>query len=146
MTRRKTLATAIVLLAVVVAVLLLLSRCSSGKTISGSGTAARGSIVGDWRVTYGAPAVVTIARSQAGYAMTAKTPVRVTTASCDLPPGTLIATFATDGADSYTGQHGLWNISNCTFAEQTNVTLTLHRDGHLSEVLGNGERHNLTRA
>lgn len=77
--------------------------------------------------------------------MTAKTPVQVTNASCNLPPGTLIATFAANGADSYTGQHGLWNISNCTFAQQTTVTLTLHRDGHLSEVLGNGERHNLTR-
>lgn len=144
MTRRKTVATAVVLLAVVVAVLLLLSRCSSGKTISGSGSTA--SIVGDWRVTYGAPAVVTIARSQTGYTMVAKTPVRVVTSTCDLPPGTLIATFAADGADSFAGQHGLWNISDCTLAQQTTVTFTLHRDGHLSEVLGNGDRRNLTRA
>lgn len=143
-TRRKGLTVATVLVAVVVAILLLLSRCSTASSIAGRGST--GSIVGDWRVTYGAPAVVTIAGSQAGYAMRSKTPLRVTTASCDLPPGTLIATFAADGADSYTGHHGLWNVSNCTFAQQTNVTLTLHRDGHLSELLGNGERYNLTRA
>lgn len=146
MTLRRTVASVAILLALLVAVLLLLSRCSTGQSISGIGSSAGGSIVGDWRITYGAPAVVTIARSPAGYTMTAKTPVRVTGGSCDLPPGTLIATFAAEGRGSYTGQHGLWIRSNCTFYQQTTVTVTLHRDGQLSEVLGNGETHNLTRA
>lgn len=140
-TVRKTLVAAAVLVVVLVAMLLLLSRCS--RSIAGRGSV--GSIVGDWWVTYGAPSVVTIRRSHAGYVMTAKTPVRVTTGTCDLPSGTVIARFAANRGGSFTGRHGLWDPSTCAFAQQTTVTLTLLRDGRLTELIGNGERYDLTR-
>src|SRR4051794_29100311 len=94
----------ITLVVVVVAALLLLSRCS--RSVAGRGSLA--TIVGDWWVTYGAPAVVTITRSDGGYLMTAKTPVRVATKTCDLPSGTEIATFKARTDGSFAGQHGLW--------------------------------------
>jgi hypothetical protein len=127
---------------VVVAALLMLSRCS--RSIAGRGSLA--TIVGDWWVTYGSPAVVTIKRSHAGYVMTAKTPLRVEAKTCDLPSGTVVATFAAHSGASFKGQHGLWNPSNCVFAVNTTVTLTLHRDDRLTELIGpTRERHDLTR-
>lgn len=57
-------------------------------------TQASDSVVGEWNVTYGAPALVTILQSGAVFTETAKTPVRVTGSSCDLPSGTVIATFS----------------------------------------------------
>ena len=131
----------ITLVVVVVAALLLLSRCS--RTVAGRGSLA--TIVGDWWVTYGAPAVVTITRSHGGYLMTAKTPVRVATKTCDLPSGTEIATFKARTDGSFAGQHGLWNPSNCVFAEHTGVTLALHGEDHLAMLIGNAQRYELTR-
>jgi plastocyanin len=93
-------------------------------------------ILGDWTVTYGAPAVVTISGSSGSYSVTAKTPVRVTGSSCDLPKGTLIATFSGSGP-SYSGQHGLWYTSNCSFAYWTSMSLTLNGNV-LSGPLGGG--------
>lgn len=57
-------------------------------------------IVGDWNVTYGAPAVVTMTLSGGVYTVTAKTPVQVTGSSCDLPVGTIIATFSSTGSNT----------------------------------------------
>lgn len=83
------------------------------------------SIRGAWHVTYGAPAVVTISSSPGGYAMTAKTRVRLTRTSCFLRAGTILAHFSGSGY-SYSGQHGLWYVRNCRFARWTPVTLTLN--------------------
>src|ERR1019366_8025668 len=49
-------------------------------------------IVGDWNVSYGAPAVVTMTLSGGSYTETAKTPLQVTGGPCYLPVGTIIAT------------------------------------------------------
>jgi hypothetical protein len=81
-------------------------------------------ILGDWNVTYGAPAVVTISSAGAAYTVTAKSPVRVTGGSCDLPPGTVIATFSGSGK-SYSGRHGLWQMADCSFGQWTALILTL---------------------
>jgi hypothetical protein len=62
--------------------------------------AASDPIVGDWNVTYGAPAVVTMSLSGGVYTETAKTPVRVTVGSCVLPAGTSIATFSSTAANT----------------------------------------------
>lgn len=93
-------------------------------------------IVGDWNVTYGAPAVVTISGSGGAYTETAKSPVRVTGSSCYLAPGTIIATFSGLGT-SYTGQHGLWYVNNCSFARWVSLRLTLNGNT-LKGVFGDG--------
>lgn len=54
-------------------------------------------IVGDWNVTYGAPATVELSQWGGEYTETAKTPVRVTGASCDIPAETVTATFKQTG-------------------------------------------------
>jgi hypothetical protein len=102
------------------------------------------SVTGDWIVTYGAPAVVTISASGGSYDLTAKTPVLVAGgATCYLPTGTLIATFSGSGT-SYSGQHGLWYTSNCAFAYWTSLSLTLSGNT-LAGVLGDGEAYTFTR-
>lgn len=95
-------------------------------------------IVGNWYVTYGAPAVLTISLSSGVYTATALTPVRVTGSSCDLPPGTVIASFSGSG-NSYSGQHGLWYTSDCSFGYWDPTSFTLSTDGNsLAGVLGGG--------
>ena len=102
------------------------------------------SVIGEWNVTYGAPAVVTISSTGTdSYTMVAETPVEVTGSSCSLPVGTTIATFSGSGT-SYTGEHGLWNVSTCAFVEWTSLSLTLSGNSMI-EYLGNGEVHTLTR-
>lgn len=101
---------------------------SSGVTVSAAPNSDP--IVGDWNVTYGAPATVTMSQSGAEYTETAKTPVRVTGASCDIPAGTVIATFKQTGAGKYSGKHGLWSTSNCAFGNWTEATFTLSSDGN----------------
>jgi endoglucanase len=93
-------------------------------------------IVGDWNVTYGAPAVVTISGSSSAYTVTAKSPVRVTGSSCDLSPGTIIATFSGSG-NTYSGQHGLWYTGDCSFGRWTSLSLALS-GSTLTGVLGEG--------
>jgi hypothetical protein len=89
------------------------------------------SIIGDWSVSYnGTPAVVTMSLSGGVYSVTADTPVRVS--SCFLPPGTLLATFSGSGG-SYSGQHGLWYVSDCSFGYWDPMTCTL--DGSTPPVL-----------
>jgi hypothetical protein len=109
--------------------------------------AASDPIVGDWNVTYGAPAVVTMSLSGGVYTETAKTPVRVTVGSCVLPAGTSIATFSSTGPNTYSGQHGLWDVSTCAFAFSTSLSLTLSSDGRtLTGPLGSGGDVTFTRA
>jgi uncharacterized protein (DUF2147 family) len=104
-------------------------------------------IVGDWNVTYGNPAVVTMSLAGAVYTETAKTPVEITGgSSCALPPGTIIATFSSVGGNSYSGQHGTWWTSDCSFAASSSLTLTLSSDGRtLTGVCCNGEPHTWTK-
>ncbi len=68
-------------------------------------------------------------RANGVYTETAATPVRVVSAACDLPPGTVIATFSASGPLTYTGQHGLWSTADCSFAFVTPMTLSLSADG-----------------
>jgi hypothetical protein len=82
-------------------------------------------ILGDWSVSYGSPSVVTMTGSGSSYTVTAKSRVQVIGAACSIPPGTLIATFSRPGS-SYTGQHGLWYPSNCSFARWDPMTLVLN--------------------
>ena len=83
-------------------------------------------LAGDYNVSYGAPAVVTITGSASSYTVTAKSPVRVTGSRCDLPPGTVIATFSFQSGTSYSGQHGLWSIADCRFVQWTNLDMELN--------------------
>ena len=102
-------------------------------------------LVGDWNVTFGAPATVTIARSADGsYTMTAKSPLRVhTSQSCDLAPGTLIANIS-GTAPSYAGKIRLWNVANCQFVGWNAITFTLG-DGTIDLADANGERFVMVR-
>jgi len=97
-------------------------------------------IVGQWDVTYGAPATVRMTLSGGVYTEIAESPVEVTGSSCYLPPGTVVATFTKTGPGLYAGQHGLWYVNNCSFASWTGMTLTLGADGNtLSASLADGE-------
>jgi hypothetical protein len=87
-------------------------------------------------VTYGAPSVVKISGSNGSYKIVATTAVRPPGASCDLAPGTLLATFSGAGP-SYAGAHGLWSVSDCSFAGWTNMSFAL-RDGALSGISSAG--------
>ena len=94
-------------------------------------------IAGDWSVIYGSPSVVTMSGSSGSYAVTAKSRIQVAGAACFLPPGTLIATFSKSGG-SYSGQHGLWYASNCSFARWDPMTLVLHGTTLTANLAGFG--------
>jgi uncharacterized protein (DUF2147 family) len=116
---------------------------SSGA--SASAAPAGDPIVGEWNVTYGAPATVTMTLSGGVYTEIAKTPVRVTGASCDVPAGTAIATFMQTGAGSYKGQHGLWLTNNCAFAKWADTTFDLSSDGNTLKAHLGGETPTFTK-
>lgn len=108
------------------------SAARTGARLNGVATAASATsnpIVGDWHVTYGNRAVVKMTLKAGKYTETAKTRVRVTGSSCFLPVGTVIATFHSTGNRSYSGRHGLWFVSNCSFDQWTKLTLKLSRSG-----------------
>jgi hypothetical protein len=88
-------------------------------------TASAASPVGTWDVTYGAPAVVSITQSGSQYTITGTTAVNVVSSQCYLPVGTKLATFSATGPGTYSGQHGLWYTTNCSFASWTPTTFTL---------------------
>jgi hypothetical protein len=77
----------------------------------------------------GAPATVTVTLADGTYTVTAASPVQVTGSSCDLPVGTVIATFTQTGPGTYSGRHGLWLTSNCSFSSWTAVTASLSSAG-----------------
>jgi hypothetical protein len=125
-------------------VLTALAILASGLVAAPAGAAAD-PVVGDWNVTYGAQAVVTMTLANGVYTETAATPVRVVNAACDLAVGTQIATFSSSGPLTYAGQHGLWNMS-CGFASFTTMTLSLSPDGAtLTGRLRDGESFMFTR-
>jgi hypothetical protein len=116
----------------------LLAGCGQGATAT--------TVVGTWKVTYGAATVVRIGSTGTDkYSMTARTPVQVVggSTSCHLPVGTVLATFSGHGT-SYTGLHGLWSRSNCSFASWTSVNLTVNGKTALA-AFGDGESLTLTR-
>jgi hypothetical protein len=88
-----------------------------------------------WDVTYGAPSIVKISGANAMYEVVATTAVRVTGTTCDLPPGTVLATFSGAGR-SYVGKHGLWH-RDCSFSEWTDMTFVL-QGGTLTGTGSNG--------
>jgi hypothetical protein len=103
---------------------------------SAAAAATSDPIVGQWNVTYGAPAVVNMTLSGGEYTETASTPVVVVGSSCSLSAGTVIATFALTGPGTYAGQHGLWSTNDCSFDTWTDMTLSLSSDGNtLTAVL-----------
>jgi hypothetical protein len=124
-----------------------LSVVMSALVLASPATAAAPDpIVGDWSVTYGNADVVAMTLSGGVYTETAETPVQVVGSSCDLPVGTVIATFSATGGGTYSGEHGLWNTNNCSFNSFTSLILTLSSDHDtLTGVLGNGEVHTFTR-
>jgi hypothetical protein len=88
-------------------------------------TASAAGPLGTWNVTYGAPAVVSITKSGSLYTITATTTINVEGSTCNLPVGTELATFSATGPGTYSGQHGLWSTTNCSFASWTPTTFTL---------------------
>jgi hypothetical protein len=92
-------------------------------------------VVGNWSVTYGNTTTVAISLSDGVYTETATEPLQVTRSSCYLPPGTVIATFSASG-NGYSGQHGLWWTSDCSFAQWAPLDLKLLDATRLSGRLG----------
>jgi hypothetical protein len=82
-------------------------------------------------VTYGAPATVTITLAGGTYIETAKTRVLIIPGvSCDLQPGTAIATFTRTGSGTYAGHADLWSENTCTVYGTTSMTLAVSSDGN----------------
>jgi RHS repeat-associated protein len=100
-------------------------------------------IVGDWLVTYGAPAVVTMSLSGGVYTITAKTAVLLSGGSCWLPAGTVMGSFSLVSGDSYSGSHNLWYVYTCLLAGSTSMDLTLSNNV-LSGPLGGGSFGTIT--
>jgi hypothetical protein len=91
--------------------------------------ATGGPITGDWNVTYGAPATVTITLAGGMYTESAKTPVLVFPGtSCYIQPGIAIATFTQTGPGAYAGHARLWSENTCATGATTSVTLALSSD------------------
>src|ERR1700683_425420 len=101
-------------------------------------------VVGDWYVTYGNTTVVEITESGGVYTETSTEPVQVTGSSCYLPTGTVISTFKVSGG-GYSGEHGLWFTSDCSFDKEAPMTITLEGDTLSGEIVG-FERLVFTRA
>jgi hypothetical protein len=119
---------------------------SVGISGGAAGAGARDPIVGNWKVTYGGPSVVSMTLSSGTYTETAVTTVPVTAGVCSLPVGTVIATFSATGPGTYSGQHGLWYTNNCAYAGSTTFSLTLAGNKKtLAGSLGNGEKHTFTK-
>ena len=93
-------------------------------------------IVGDWYVTYGNTTVVKISESGGVYTETSTEPLQVVGGSCYLPPGTVISTFHEVSAGGYSGEHGLWFTSNCSFDTEAPMTLKLEGNTLSGEVVG----------
>jgi hypothetical protein len=93
-------------------------------------------IVGDWYVTYGNTTVVKISESGGVYTETSTEPLQVVGGSCYLPAGTVISTFHEVSGGSYSGEHGLWFTSNCSFATEAAMTLKLEGNTLSGEVVG----------
>lgn len=120
------------LLARVIPLLLIVTMLPAVFLLWNNGTAAAATsnpIVGDWDVTYGAPAVVRMTLDGGVYTETARTPVEVVGSSCELPAGTVIASFSETGPGTYAGQHGLWFVNDCSFDTWADATFTLSSDG-----------------
>jgi len=98
---------------------------SPAVSASPAPTASAASPAGTWDVTYGAPAVVSITEADSLYTITATTAINVVGSECDLPVGTKLATFSATGPGAYSGQHGLWHTTNCSFGSWTPTTFTL---------------------
>ncbi len=108
----------------------LIAAAVSVALLPASADASPDPIIGDWNVTYGAPATVTMTLAGGVYTETAKTPVQVTGSWCRLPPGTVIANFTQTGPGTYAGQHGMWFVINCAFHHWADMTLSLNSDGN----------------
>ncbi len=85
---------------------------------------AQDPLLGDWDVTIGPPAVVTITRGADGYVVTTKTSTGAVNAKCTAPPGQVVATFAGTGP-SYPAQHALVDPLTCKFVRWAPATYTL---------------------
>jgi hypothetical protein len=89
-------------------------------------------LVRNYNVIYGAQSVVSIAGGDGGYTVTAKGPLHwkvpnpaAPQGSCDLPDGSIIATFSLSAdATYYSGQHGNWDKS-CQFIGWGDMVLQL---------------------
>ena len=98
---------------------------ASPTPTASAATASAVGPLGNWDVTYGAPAVVSITQSGSLYTIAATTTVNVEGSKCYLPAGTDLATFSATGPGTYSGRHGLWSTANCSFASWTPTTFTL---------------------
>jgi hypothetical protein len=107
------------------------STPSSVSAHLSSPLAAGGSITGDWNVTYGTPATVTITLAGGTYTESAKTRVLIIPGvSCYLQPGTAISTFTRTGPGTYAGHANVWSENTCTINGTTSMTLALSGDGN----------------
>jgi|SRR5579864_299402 len=91
-------------------------------------------LVRNYNTIYGAQSMVSISGGDGGYTVTAKGPLHwkvpgsaAGTGTCDLPDGTVIATFSLmqGYTDAYSGQHGRWD-KNCQFVAWAALGLKLN--------------------
>src|SRR5579859_3935220 len=100
-------------------------------------------LVRNYNVIYGAQSVVSISGGDGGYTVTASGPLHwkvpgsaAGTGTCDLPDGTVIATFAISGTQ-YVGHHGIWDAS-CQFVTWGSMVLNLNGSLLSGNYIGGG--------
>jgi len=116
-----------------VIVLTLMVAALAAALLSGGAVAAAAAadpIVGDWNVTYSAPATIAMTLANGVYTETAETPVEIGASTCALPVGTVLSTFTQTGPGTYSGQHGIWSTTNCALETPIGMTATLSGDGN----------------
>ncbi len=116
------------------------SPTSAGSPV----TADVDGLAGSWNVSYSDGTPVTITFADGRYTVTAEAAMRLSDTSCDLPAGTVTATFTGSGG-SYTGQSGSWLAADCSFLGS--VPMTIKAEGaHLVASLANGGHQIFSRA
>lgn len=104
---------------------------------------ATDTVVGIWTVSYGDTIPVNITGTPSLYTVTTMAPTRlgsgdIASSSCYLPAGTVTATFA-GSPPTFSGSHGLWYNSDCSFGYWDTTSFALSPDGStLTATLGGG--------
>ncbi len=98
-------------------------------------------LVGDWTASFQGmpPTTVTITKSAVGYTLMAETPARLPGHRCDLPVGTVLATF--DGSASHSGWQLLAHPIDCRLEGWEPATFDLVGARSLQEKVPS--QHNL---
>ena len=98
----------------------------SAIPVSSGATAA-----GDYAVRYGTDGRVTVRASGSNYTASVSSPFSIEGATCQLPAGTVIASFS-GAATPLTGSHSWFNGTTCLYGGTTGSAVQVNTDGTLT--------------